>query len=137
MMLGFVGIGVVVLSWVAAHYISWKHPRGLQHALKFVTYPMQLLTLNRLHPQQNYSEKDISPYFWPNGKMPVARNGKHLARNGFQDFRLKVGGLVENPVELSLADMEELGGTSTSPCITASRAGPASPNGAGFPCKHS
>ena len=48
MYLGFVGIGVVVLSWVVAHYISWNHPRGLQHALKSVTYPMQLLTLNRL-----------------------------------------------------------------------------------------
>ena len=45
MYLGFVGIGVVVLSWIVAHYISWDHPRGLQHALKSVTYPMQLLTL--------------------------------------------------------------------------------------------
>ena len=36
MYLGFVGIGVVVLSWIAAHYISWNHPRGLQHALKSV-----------------------------------------------------------------------------------------------------
>ena len=62
MYLGFVGIGVVVLSWAVAHYISWNHPRKLQHALKSVTYPMQLLTLNRLVPHQNYSEQDISPY---------------------------------------------------------------------------
>ena len=40
MYLGFLGIGVVVLSWIAAHYISWNHPRSLQHALKSVTYPM-------------------------------------------------------------------------------------------------
>ena len=52
MLLGFVGIGVVMLSWVVAHYLSWFRPRGLQHALKSVTYPMQLLTLNRLVPQQ-------------------------------------------------------------------------------------
>ena len=32
MILGFVGIAVVVLSWIAAHYISWSHPRALQHA---------------------------------------------------------------------------------------------------------
>jgi hypothetical protein len=69
--LGFVGIGVVVLCWIAAHYLSWLQPRALQHALKFVTYPMQLLTLNRLTPQQTYSEKDIAPYMWPNGKLPV------------------------------------------------------------------
>jgi methionine sulfoxide reductase catalytic subunit len=31
-----------------------------------------------------------------------------MATNGFVDYRLKVGGLVENPVELSLADIERL-----------------------------
>lgn len=107
--LGFVGIGVVVLSWIVAHYISWNQPRKLQHALKSVTYPMQLLTLNRLVPRQNYSEQDISPYFWPNGKIPVREDWKRLVEGGFQDFRLRVGGLVENPVELSLADIEKLG----------------------------
>ncbi len=109
MWLGFVGIGAVILSWGAAHYLSWSHPRGLQHALKSVTYPMQLLTLNRLVPQQDYSEQDISPFFWPNGKIPVREDWRRLAKSGFQDFRLTVAGLVENPVELSLADLEKLG----------------------------
>jgi DMSO/TMAO reductase YedYZ molybdopterin-dependent catalytic subunit/thiosulfate reductase cytochrome b subunit len=109
MWLGFCGIGVVVLSWVVAHWLSWRHPRRLQHALKVVAYPMQLLTLNRLVPEQRYEEKDISPYFWPNGKMPVREDWKRMAKNGFRDFRLKVGGLVEHPVELSLTELEELG----------------------------
>src|ERR1051326_6674515 len=108
---GSVGIAVVVLSWVAAHYISWRHPRGVQHALKAVTYPMQLLTLNRLMPRQKYREEQISPYFWPNGKMPVREDWKRLADSGFQNFRLRVGGLVKNPVELSLADLERMGET--------------------------
>ena len=108
MYLGFVGIGVVVLSWIAAHYISWHHPRGVQHALKSVTYPMQLLTLNRLLPEQKYTEKEISAYFWPNGKMPARDDWKQLAENRFESFRLKVGGLVERPVEISLADLEGL-----------------------------
>jgi DMSO/TMAO reductase YedYZ molybdopterin-dependent catalytic subunit/thiosulfate reductase cytochrome b subunit len=111
MILGFVGIGVVVLCWVAAHYISWSHPRTLQHAQQFVTYPMQLATLNRLVPQQHYTEKDISPYFWPNGKMPLRSDWQQLAEGGFRDFRLKVCGLVERPVELSLVDIAELGNT--------------------------
>ena len=72
MFLGLGGISLVVLSWVVAHYVWWRHPRGLHHVLKFVAYPMQLLTLNRLVPQEKYSEKDISPYLWPNGKMPVS-----------------------------------------------------------------
>jgi DMSO/TMAO reductase YedYZ molybdopterin-dependent catalytic subunit len=70
---------------------------------------MQLLTLNRLMPQQMYSEQDISPYFWPNGKLPVRDDWKRLAEGGFCDFKLKVSGLVENPVELSLADLRNLG----------------------------
>lgn len=106
---GFVGIGVVVLSWAAAHYLSWNHPRTLQHTLKSVTYPMQRLTLNRLVPTQHYSEDDISPYFWPNGKLPIRGDWKNLLENGFCDFKLKVGGLVENPVELSLQDIGKLG----------------------------
>ncbi len=108
-LLGLVGITVVVLSWVAAHYISWYHPRALQHAQKFVTYPMQRITLNRLEPREQYTQRDISPFFWPNGTLPVRDDWKRLLEGGFRDFRLRVGGLVDNPVELSLADIEQLG----------------------------
>lgn len=106
---GSVGLGVVVLTWILAHYFSWSRPRALQHVLKLVTYPMQLLTLNRLNPGQYYREEEISPHFWPNGKMPERTDWKQLARNGFRDYKLKVGGLVENAVELSLDDLDGLG----------------------------
>ena len=51
-----------------------------------VTYPMQLLTLNRLRPDQKYSEDKISPYFWPNGKISVRDDWRRVADNEFQDF---------------------------------------------------
>jgi methionine sulfoxide reductase catalytic subunit len=105
---GFVGIGVVAATWAIAHHLSWSHPRALQRAVNRVTYPMQLITLNRLNPHQHYSERDISPFFWPNGKMPVRADWQRLAANGFRDYRLVVGGLVAHPVELSLADLEGL-----------------------------
>ncbi len=109
MILGFVGIAVVVFSWVVAHYISWLHPRVLQHTQKFITYPLLLMTLNRFIPDENYSEQDISPHFWPNGKMPVREDWKQLAQDGFRDYKLAIGGLVENPVELSLRELDNLG----------------------------
>jgi len=109
MILGFAGIGVVVLSWIAAHYVSWFYPRVLQHVQKSITYPLLLTTLNRLPPSEHYTERDISPRFWPNGKMPDREDWKQLARGGFQEFKLKVDGLVDNPVELSLADIGRLG----------------------------
>ena len=106
---GCVGIAIVVLVWFVAHYLSWSHARSVQNALKVVTYPMQLLTLNRLNPNQKYSESQISPHFWPNGKMPDRADWKQLARNGFRDYRLKVGGLVENQAEFTLSDLQRLG----------------------------
>jgi DMSO/TMAO reductase YedYZ molybdopterin-dependent catalytic subunit/thiosulfate reductase cytochrome b subunit len=107
--LGFAGIVVVLLTWIGAHYVSWFWPRALQHAQKFITYPLSLMTLNRLPPREHYTEEDISPRFWPNGTMPVREDWKQLAKGEFQDYRLKVGGLVDNPVELSLAEIAKLG----------------------------
>ena len=41
--------------------------------------------------------------------MPTCEEWKTLAANNFKDYRLKVYGLVENPVELSLDDLRALG----------------------------
>ena len=32
-----------------------------------------------------------------------------MAENNFADYKLKIGGLVENPVELSLEELKEMG----------------------------
>jgi sulfoxide reductase catalytic subunit YedY len=107
--LGFVGISAVILSWVGAHYISWFYPRVLQHVQKSITYPLELMTINRLPPSEHYTEKDISPRFWSNGKLPQREDWRRMSDEGFSSFRLKVGGLVEHPVELSLADLATMG----------------------------
>lgn len=106
---GFVGIAAVLLYWVGAHYVSWYWPRMLQHAQKGVSQPLRLTILNPLKPVQHYAETDISPYLWPNGKLPQGADWKRMAQDHFREYKLKVGGLVENPVELSLAEMEALG----------------------------
>lgn len=108
LVLGLIGIAVVVISWVAAHYISWYFPRGLQHAQRAITEPVQLITLDRLIPRQTYTREQISPRFWPNGRLPEREDWKRMETDGFKDFRLKVGGLVENPVNLSLDDMRAM-----------------------------
>jgi methionine sulfoxide reductase catalytic subunit len=109
MILGLIGIAIVAASWIAAHYISWLFPRALQHVRKVVTQPVLLVTLDRLIPRETYTAKDISPHFWPNGKIPVREDWKRLAAGNFKDFRLKVSGLVENPAEFSLDDLRALG----------------------------
>ena len=106
MILGLIGVAVVVLSWVAAHYISWKFPRTLQHLQRTVSLPLER------HSESTYSGPtlyQISPHFWPNGKMPETERWKTLAAGDFRDYKIKIGGLVERPVELSLADLKRLG----------------------------
>ena len=41
--------------------------------------------------------------------MPTCEEWKTLAADDFKDYRLKVYGLVENPVELSLDDLRAMG----------------------------
>src|SRR5579864_1510385 len=109
MILGFVGIGVVLVCWVVAHDVSWKQPRTLQHLQRTISLPLLLATFNRVAPGQRYRTDEVSPHFWPNGKMPEREEWKRLAVDHFREYRLRVGGLVERPVELSLSELRALG----------------------------
>ena len=58
---------------------------------------------------REFSEAEISPVFRANGSTNVDDPGyQTLAANGFADWRLKVGGLVEQPLELSLAELRAM-----------------------------
>jgi DMSO/TMAO reductase YedYZ molybdopterin-dependent catalytic subunit len=58
---------------------------------------------------REYSPGAISPWFKPNGSTdPEDAAYVALKKNNFADWRLEVGGLVEKPMKLSLADLREL-----------------------------
>lgn len=58
---------------------------------------------------REYSEADLSPRFRSNGTHdPDSAEYQQLAENGFADWRLEVGGLVERPARLSLAELRAL-----------------------------
>ncbi len=107
--LGLVGIGLVVAVCYLANWASWKFPRALQYLVRYIHASMRLFFFGHLAPRAHFSKEDISPFLWPNGKMPATEEWQSLAANDFKDFRLKVYGLVENPVELSLDEMKALG----------------------------
>src|SRR5487761_205951 len=55
---------------------------------------------------REYSESDLSPDFRSNGTHdPSDAAYQALAKNGFADWRLKIGGLVERPTSFSLAEL--------------------------------
>jgi DMSO/TMAO reductase YedYZ molybdopterin-dependent catalytic subunit len=56
-----------------------------------------------------YNEADISKDFKANGSTSVDDDDyRALAANGFADWKLKVGGLVETPLELTLAELRAI-----------------------------
>jgi DMSO/TMAO reductase YedYZ molybdopterin-dependent catalytic subunit/thiosulfate reductase cytochrome b subunit len=108
MLIGLVVLAGVVLCWVAAHYTAWTFPRQVQRLDAAIGAPVRVFLLNWLKPSEHYSRNEISPHFWPNGKMPTSDKWKNLAANQFKDFRLEIGGLVERPVSLSLEELRKL-----------------------------
>jgi DMSO/TMAO reductase YedYZ molybdopterin-dependent catalytic subunit len=58
---------------------------------------------------REYDEADLSPDFRANGTInPDDSDYRELADNGFADWRLEVGGMVERPQSFSLAALRQL-----------------------------
>ncbi len=107
-------IGIVIILFVVAfnmlgHWLSWRKQRTLQFLEKKINESLWSSTINKFKPKSFYTKKDISPYFWPNGKMPDSKEWEDLKGNNFKDYKLKIYGLVENPIELSLDDLKKMG----------------------------
>jgi DMSO/TMAO reductase YedYZ molybdopterin-dependent catalytic subunit/thiosulfate reductase cytochrome b subunit len=109
LLLGATGISLILVICYVAHWVSWHRPRAVQYVIRQVIEGLMRLFINRWAPRSEYRREDISPYFWPNGKIPTSDEWTKLADNDFRDYRLRVHGLVENPVELSLDDIRALG----------------------------
>ncbi|HUJ12057.1 MAG TPA: molybdopterin-dependent oxidoreductase [Verrucomicrobiae bacterium] len=107
--LGCVGLGVVVVVNMLANWTAWHRPRLVQHIARALVTPVMRRLLDRRAPCAEFPPDAISPFFWANGKLPTSDEWKQLAENEFKDYRVKVYGLVENPVELSLDDLRALG----------------------------
>jgi methionine sulfoxide reductase catalytic subunit len=108
----YIGLGIILFTLAfgfAAHWISWQRPRWLQHTEATINGTLWRISINHFKPKVYYQKKDISPYFWVNGKMPDSDEWRNLAVNDFKEYKLRIGGLVENSVELSLADLKKMG----------------------------
>ena len=76
---------------------------------QWLTRATQRLLVPREALAPEYTRADIAPVFRPNGTTnPNNPRYQALARDGFRDWRLTVDGLVENPLELSLADLHAM-----------------------------
>jgi len=99
---------VLTAVWVAATPVTYRHPRVVQRVGYALIGPVQRLFEHLDSKPGQYTEKDISPYLWHNGKYPATEEYADLSAHGFTDYRLQVSGLVDNPVELDLPQLRAL-----------------------------
>lgn len=99
---------VLTVVWVAVTPFTYRHPRAVQRIGYALIGPVQRLFEHIDSKPGQYTEKDISPYLWHNGKYPETQEYKDHYENNFADYRLRVSGLVENPMELDLKQLREL-----------------------------
>src|SRR5574340_32554 len=100
-------IGVVLFHIWATVY-TLRHQRRFQvHATAFVE-PLMRFLFGSLRSRQQYSKEQISPYFHVNGYPPESETYTKQAEAQFAEWRMTIGGLVERPLVLSLADLRAL-----------------------------
>jgi len=112
---GWLGFGLFVVSgvvllvcWLAATPFTLRRPRVVQAVGHALVGPTQKLFEHLDAKPGAYGEDRISPYFWHNGVYPDSEEYRSLAQGNFADYRLKIHGLVENPVALDLPSLRAL-----------------------------
>src|SRR5262249_49378791 len=90
---GMVGIGVIVVVWIAATWITMHRSRLVQRVGRLIVGRITFL-MEWFSPDSLYKESDISPYFWPNGTLPKREHWDRLLQKGTQRCTLKVFGKV-------------------------------------------
>lgn len=99
---GVVGVHVAATVW------SLRRPRQVHRILGAVNTRAKLMLLRPLNSRQDYPLRKLSREHRVNGKPPCSPEYKVMAVHNFVDWRLRVGGLVEEPVTLDLAALRAL-----------------------------
>jgi methionine sulfoxide reductase catalytic subunit len=98
---------LVGIAWWLASPLTLRHARLVQRVGRLLIGPFKGFA-ERADPRSELTEKDISPYFWPNGTMPNSPEFDALVAGEFVDYRLRVDGLVERPSAFSLAELRAM-----------------------------
>lgn len=97
-------MAVVVAFWVLASPLTIRYPRHVQQVGHALVGRIKAF-MEWWNPKATYQEKDISPFFWPNGEKPESPQYAQLRAGQWADYRLRIDGLVNNPLELTYAQL--------------------------------
>jgi DMSO/TMAO reductase YedYZ molybdopterin-dependent catalytic subunit/thiosulfate reductase cytochrome b subunit len=106
--IAIVALLCVFLIYALTSWYSLRHKQQVQDGLGAIVDPIRKGLLHRITSRQDYKPSDITDFFWVNGRPPVSDEFKQLQEHNFADWKLKVYGLVTNPVHLSLEDLRKL-----------------------------
>lgn len=102
------GLLFVLVFHVVITYFTVNHRVRTRQILVSILNPVIHTIFGWMSPRKTYEKKDISEFFRVNGLPPDTEEFYALRENGFKDYRLKVTGLVENELSLSLDDLKDL-----------------------------
>jgi sulfoxide reductase catalytic subunit YedY len=102
------GLTGIVIIHIATTVCSRRRPRLVQGATQAITDPLRTMLFGHQRSAQHYQRTDISPSLWVNGRPPAEESYLAMARGEFADYTLTVGGLVERPLHLTLADLRAM-----------------------------
>lgn len=99
------------LVWlhVWATRTSLRDPRSVQRMFQPPLDWLQHRLLQPLTSRQRYRPEDVSATPRPNGRPPRHREYEELLEGGFDGWKFEIGGLVDQPVTLSLDELKGVG----------------------------
>ena len=98
---------ILITIWLLASPFTLRYARLVQRAGEILVGYIQSWA-ELWDPGTQYSEKDISPYFWVNGTLPTSDEYYSLKDADFAEYKLTVGGLVEHPQQFSYAELKAM-----------------------------
>jgi DMSO/TMAO reductase YedYZ molybdopterin-dependent catalytic subunit/thiosulfate reductase cytochrome b subunit len=102
------GLSGILVIHIVTTMCSHRRPRFIRKATQAITDPLRTLLFGHETSAQHYARTDISPYFWVNGRAPKEEAYLAMASDHFANYVLEVGGLVENKLRLTLADLRAM-----------------------------
>jgi DMSO/TMAO reductase YedYZ molybdopterin-dependent catalytic subunit/thiosulfate reductase cytochrome b subunit len=107
--IGLTGIFLIVVFHAVITSFALRYRRATQRLLGLMVNPFERVISATFTSRQRFTRADISPYHRVNGYPPTDPDYDRMAANGFRDYRLPIGGLVEAPMLLSLDELREIG----------------------------
>lgn len=99
----FVIVILAINIWATG--ISLRNPRWVQTKLGSIIIPITSTLFGKSVSRQQFLKSDVTPFFRANGYPPDTKEYNDLLEKNFDSWKLKIYGLVNKPLELSLTDL--------------------------------